>query len=114
MGENVQHQSKDEVFPGWGQPVNAMPNLQYRWKSPRMRFQNAITDWYGSKISVREILMMSVMRELMEKVNWEAWVFDDSIAAKWRVEALQVPGCSEKMWEYVSIILLAAFDASSN
>lgn len=99
-------QKKDELLPGWGLPVNYTPGVNVsNIDEPRGRFQNAIQDWSGSPLCVREITMVGVMRELMEKPDWDRKVFDEQIIAKWRKEALQNFNLSEKLWDYVSSYL---------
>lgn len=40
---------------------------------------------------VRELAMMDVMEKLTDKPDWHKKVFDDTIVARWRNEALAVP-----------------------
>lgn len=94
----------DEVFPGLGLPVNYMPELEK--DGVRGRFANAIADWAGSTLTIREITMMGVMNGLMEKPEWERKVFDDGIVAEWRAEALSTPNFSALMWRYVRVFPL--------
>jgi hypothetical protein len=39
-------------------------------------------------IQVREVMMMTLMDALTDKPNWHEKVFDDTIVAKWRNEAV--------------------------
>jgi hypothetical protein len=39
-------------------------------------------------IQVREVMMMMLMDALTDKPNWHEKVFDDTIVAKWRAEAM--------------------------
>jgi hypothetical protein len=50
-------------------------------------------------IQVREVLMMMLMDALTDKPNWYEKVFDDTIVAKWRNEAVAHP--EEDMYEEV-------------
>lgn len=96
---------KDEVFPGWGLPVHYMPEGQEITHSgfyKRDRFKDAIQDWSGGFITLREVAMMRVIGQLMEKPEWERKVFDEAIVEKWKGEALSQYNFSIKMWDYVS------------
>jgi hypothetical protein len=42
-------------------------------------------------IYVRELAMIDVMEKLTDKPDWHKKVFDDTIVARWRSEALAVP-----------------------
>jgi hypothetical protein len=55
---------------------------------------------YGSEsdlLAVRELAMMMVMDRLTDKPEWHKKVFDDTIIAKWREEALAIP--DEELWK---------------
>lgn len=114
---------KDEVFPGWGLPVNHMPEgnpVFLYFGQPRtrnndcsdkpepslIRFKNAIQDWAGRAVPLREISMMDLMRELMEKPEWERKVCDEVIVEKWKAEALERFEFTVGMWDYVSPLCL--------
>lgn len=81
-------------LPGFGLPVN------YR---PDERIQNAIIDWSGTILTVRELNMMAIMDKITDKPDWDRKVFDDTIVQKWRQEALAAEGTdvSEKMLDWV-------------
>lgn len=77
-------------LPGFALPVS------YR---PDERIQNAIIDWSGNILTVRELNMMAIMDKITDKPDWDRKVFDDTIVQKWRQEALTAEGMdvSEKM-----------------
>lgn len=37
---------------------------QEQWKHKRVRFQNAIADWYGRMITVREVSVLAFMNQI--------------------------------------------------
>ncbi|KAL2129749.1 hypothetical protein VTI74DRAFT_7339 [Chaetomium olivicolor] len=60
---------------------------------------------YGAKshmLLVREVAMMLVMDRLTDKPDWHVKVFDETIADKWRQEALAWP--EEDLWNRISNI----------
>lgn len=81
-------------LPGFGLPVN------YR---PDEHFPNAVLDWSGTILTVRELNMMTIMDKITDKPDWDKKVFDDTIVQKWRHEALATEGMdvSEKMLDWV-------------
>ena len=81
-------------LPGFGLPVN------YR---PEKFFQNAVLDWSGTILTVRELNMMAIMDKITDKPDWDKKVFDDTIIQKWRQEALATEDMdvSEKMLDWV-------------
>ncbi|KAL0573729.1 hypothetical protein V5O48_008225 [Marasmius crinis-equi] len=54
---------------------------------------------------VRRKIMLAVMHELTEKLDWEKKVFDESFVVKWKAEALagEDPGFSENMFDDVCV-----------
>ena len=80
-------------LPGFGLPVN------YR---PGDYFSNAVLDWSGTILTVRELNMMAIMDKITDKSDWDRKVFDDTIVRKWRQEALGIEGMdvSEKMLDW--------------
>lgn len=70
-------------LPGFGLPVN------YR---PKKCFPTAVLDWSGTILTVRELKMMAIMNKTTNKPDWDQKVFDDTIAHKWRQEALATEG----------------------
>lgn len=71
-------------------------------------------------LHMREVAMMILMDRLTDKPNWHKKVFDDTIVAKWRSEALSQPedalfdeiiaGKNLPMLRRTRIITEAAFD----
>ncbi len=86
-------------LPGFGLPVNYRPD-EY--------FPNAVLDWSGTILTVRELNMMAIMDKITDKPNWDQKVFDDTIVKKWRQEALATEGMdvSEKMLDWVGFSFL--------
>ena len=86
-------------LPGFGLPVN------YR---PDEHFPNAVLDWSGTILTVRELNMMAIMDKITDKPDWDKKVFDDTIVQKWRHEALATKGMdvSEKMLDWVCTTFL--------
>ena len=84
--------------PGFGLPVNFMPD---RWKNEDS-FPNAVTSWAGDNLTVRERSMTAMMNEITDKSEWDRKVFDETIVAKWKEEALAKNDFSEQMFNYVS------------
>jgi len=83
-------------YPGFGLQVNE--------EGPPDRFPNAIKDWAGMPITVRERTMMFIMNSITDKPDWDRKVFDDNVTQKWRQEALDAPDMdvTVKMLDYVS------------
>lgn len=46
-------------------------------------------DWFASPLTVRERSMLCLMLALKDKPEWDRKVFDDTIVAKWRKEAME-------------------------
>jgi hypothetical protein len=65
-------------------------------------FPNAITSWAGDNLTVRERSMMGMMNEITDKPEWDRKVFDETIVAKWKGEALAKNDFTEQMFNYVS------------
>ncbi|KAJ8073542.1 hypothetical protein PM082_011818 [Marasmius tenuissimus] len=97
-------------LPGFGLPVNTMPQDTYQSFSPkskdpkhgRLCFPNPVTTSAAPNITIREKNMLAVMNEITDKPEWEVKVFDDAIVGKWKEEALSREGVdfSEKMFDY--------------
>ena len=87
------------VLPGFGLPVNYRPDAY---------FQNAVLDWSGTILTVRELNMMAIVDKITDKPDWDKKVFDDIILQKWRQEALTTKGMdvSEKMFDWVCTTIL--------
>ena len=87
-------------LPGFGLPVN------YR---PEHYFPTAVLDWSGTILTVRELSMMAIMDRITDMPGWDKKVFDNTIIAKWRQEALGTEGMdvSEKMFDWVCTTFLS-------
>ena len=86
-------------LPGFGLPVNNRPE-QY--------FPTAVLHWSGTILTIRELNMMAIMDKITDKPDWDKKVFDNTIIAKWRQEALATEGMdvSEKMFDWVCTTFL--------
>ncbi|KAK3718746.1 hypothetical protein LTR37_004965 [Vermiconidia calcicola] len=73
---------------GFDQPVNAIPPLPVDGDGFRERCPNAITDWGGRPLTLREKAMMSMLAEVMDKPDWQQKVHDEETVAKWRLEVV--------------------------
>jgi hypothetical protein len=102
----------DLCLPGFGTTVNYMPDHDgaaerfgdtVRWVVNRC--PNALQDWAPEPLTVRERNMMQIINSLTDKPNWRRKVFDETILAKWRAEAVtdEGQGFTEKMFDYVSL-----------
>ncbi|KAL0566582.1 hypothetical protein V5O48_015427 [Marasmius crinis-equi] len=92
-------------LPGFGLPVNTLPEQCIEWLEGRDKqvcFPNAITQWSAPNILVRERTMMAMVNEITDKPEWDRKVNDETIAAKWKSEALAKEGVdfSEAMFDY--------------
>ncbi|KAK3618473.1 hypothetical protein LTR56_024606 [Elasticomyces elasticus] len=62
------------------------------------RFPNAVEDWWGTPITVRERKMIASMNAITDKPEWQIKVFASGIAEKWRKELAEQEhrtGCEE-------------------
>ena len=102
-------------LPGFHTPVNYMPDhdggsedvgTKMRWVVNRC--PNALQEWAPEPLTVRERNMMQTINALTDKSEWRRRVFDETILAKWRAEAVtgEGQGFTEKMFDYVSYFLL--------
>ncbi|KAK3704493.1 hypothetical protein LTR37_013776 [Vermiconidia calcicola] len=73
---------------GFDQPVDAIPPLPVNSDGFRERCPNAINDWDGRPLTLREKAMMSMLADVMDKPDWQHKVHNEEIVAKWRVEAV--------------------------
>lgn len=62
-------------------PVNAA-SVYKRNSGRRSRFPNALEDWLGEPLRLRERAMMAMMENIMGKVEWQSKVFDEEICAR--------------------------------
>ena len=65
-------------LPGFGLPLEQ-----------ESRIPNAMDSWDTSPITVRERSMIAAMATIKDKQDWTRKVFDETIVAKWRAEALE-------------------------
>ncbi|RDB28808.1 hypothetical protein Hypma_014802 [Hypsizygus marmoreus] len=90
-------------LPGFGLPLNFIPCAESS-EGPakgegRELFRNALNMWDIQDgyvqlplTTLREFTMLHLMNELTDKPDWHKKVFDDTIAAKWKSEALATEG----------------------
>jgi hypothetical protein len=99
-------------LPGFGPPVNYMVERDQTpdWSSEDVRWMinrcpNALQEWAPEPLTVRERNMMQLINALTDKPDWRRKVFNETILAKWRAEAVteEGQGFTEKMFDYVSI-----------
>lgn len=98
-------------LPGYGYPVekpySGPETLENSWssKNPTTEgFCHGYYSWIQSRRNlVREIHMIGVMDALTDKKDWYIKVFDEAILAKWKVEAMNLPGrlISEMAWTWI-------------
>ncbi|KAH0337678.1 hypothetical protein KCU81_g7985, partial [Aureobasidium melanogenum] len=96
------------VLPGFGRPVNDMLKqkiygFEHRGEgSVYNRCPNALQEWGPEPLTVRERNMMQVINAITDKPDWRTKVFDETIIAKWRAEAVteEGQGFTEKMFDY--------------
>ncbi|KAL1643050.1 hypothetical protein SLS58_005019 [Diplodia intermedia] len=70
-------------LPGVGLPIGHKPD------GPT--FCSAVLGWSPQPSTVRERSMLAVMNALTDKPDWERKVFDDTVVARWRTEAVYAP-----------------------
>jgi hypothetical protein len=79
------------VYPGLGMPLRHFPQGE---RGQSVFPIGSHTNVWGSEsemLPVREVAMIMVMDRLTDKGDWHKKVFDDTIVAKWRDEALAIP-----------------------
>lgn len=62
-----------------------------RLREPTLHYPIGLPESYGAEsaiLPIRELAMLMLMDNLTDKPNWHEKVFDESIVAKWREEAL--------------------------
>lgn len=102
------------LLPGFGRPVNdVLEKSTPSYKRPDRtnlynRYPNALQEWSPEPLTVRERNMMQVINAITDKPDWRRKVFDETIITKWRSEAVteEGQGFTEKMFDYVSFVLL--------
>ncbi|KAK6431278.1 hypothetical protein LTR95_012557, partial [Oleoguttula sp. CCFEE 5521] len=65
-----------------------------------LRFGHGVNDFRQDRLVIREVAMLAIMDAITDKVSWADKIFDDSIVAKWRDEAMAMPLISEQAWEW--------------
>ncbi|KAF2163027.1 hypothetical protein M409DRAFT_26474 [Zasmidium cellare ATCC 36951] len=65
-----------------GYPEHSFPEVD----GSRPRFPNAIQDWNGTPLTLRERSMIAFMNEITDKPEWTRKVNDEEIVGKWRKE----------------------------
>lgn len=68
--------SKGNYLPGYREPLQVGS------------MQLSAYSWLASPMTVRERTLIALIGALKDKTEWERKVFDETIAAKWRAEAL--------------------------
>src|SRR6266699_3157487 len=93
--------SSEEVerlqLPGFGLPANTIPDFWYKGSHHEnivslLGYPNAIPDWSGGLMTVRERNMMVTVDQITDKPEWRRKVFDEEIVAKWRTQAITEAG----------------------
>ena len=78
---------------------------------PELKFPTALLDWQDQFQTIRERCMLSFVDMITDKPDWHKKVFDETIIAKWKNEALHADWVAlgiengdftEKMFDYVS------------
>ncbi|KAI4729148.1 hypothetical protein E4T49_03003 [Aureobasidium sp. EXF-10728] len=96
------------LLPGFGRPLNNMLEQDtFGYTHGEMgntmnRTPNPLQEWGIEPLTVRERNMMQVVNAITDKPDWRTKVFDDTILAKWRAEAIteEGQGFTEKMFDY--------------
>lgn len=108
--EKEAHTIKPGELLGLDRPVSGYPEHSYPgWDGTRPRFPNAIQDWSGTPLTLRERSMIAFVGEITDKPEWERKIVDEEIGRKWRKEREEKEKTTaperalmEKMFEYVS------------
>ncbi|KAF0315041.1 DUF4246 domain-containing protein [Colletotrichum asianum] len=69
------------VRPGFGLGVNARPEKM---------FPSAVLDWTAIALTLSELVIMWFVEQITNIPDWHVKVFNDDIAAKWKVEVMAV------------------------
>jgi len=90
--------------PGFNMLINAYDAKDSLRQDDKRRsfFAEGIEGWSGERLTVRELAMLRLTESITDKPDWDRKVFDDSIVAKWRAEAMAMPLISEAAWDWVS------------
>ncbi|KAF2205071.1 hypothetical protein GQ43DRAFT_363257 [Delitschia confertaspora ATCC 74209] len=94
------------MLPGFGLPLDTLPKWE-RSTEKQPRFPHAIADNFEtSGVTVRERRMLDFINQITDKPEWDRKVFDETIVAKWKREAVIYDATlkdfylSEKMFEF--------------
>ncbi|PVH94503.1 hypothetical protein DM02DRAFT_676153 [Periconia macrospinosa] len=87
----------DYNYPGLGLPLRFHPRPQDGCTTYPIAAHSNCYESDSEMIMVRELAMMSIMDRLTDKPDWHTKVFDDTITAKWRDEAMAIP--DEEFWK---------------
>lgn len=106
------HTIKAGELLGLDRAINGYPKHSWsNYDGTRPRFPNAIQDWNGTPLTLRERSMIAFMGEITDKPEWTKKVFDEELVGKWRKEReakeKTTPperALSEKMFDYVGLI----------
>ncbi|KAJ4304928.1 hypothetical protein N0V90_000456 [Kalmusia sp. IMI 367209] len=100
--------AKNPPLLGLTYPLNSI--AEHGWISypgVRPRYANALSDWLGTPLMLRERSMISTIGQLTDKPDWTRKIFDEEIVAKWKKEAIEMwkneapeKQFSEKMFDY--------------
>ncbi|SPO01758.1 uncharacterized protein DNG_04431 [Cephalotrichum gorgonifer] len=74
-------------------------NIELDWSQ---RFAHGMFDWaLESRVTARELAMLRTMNKITDKPDWETRIFDDEVAASWKVEAVASELLmSRRAWEW--------------
>lgn len=76
------------------------------------RFPNAMLDWGGRALTLRERAMINMMTRITDQSGWETGVFDKKVTAAWRAEHDSEPqDYSDTMFDFVRSCLAMAEQA---
>jgi len=104
------HSKNAEPFIALGFGIPLQDSVEKRYMAAALKqlaspsFPNAVEDWGGRPLTIREKNMVTLLSELTEKANRETKIRDKRIVAKWRSEAVKEGGVgfSDIMFDYVS------------
>lgn len=92
---NINRVFDNATIPGYGVTLKREP-----CPAEHQLYRGSFAHWHGRPLTLREIAMMAVMNQLMEKPDWHKKIFDKFIVDKWSAEALCLADFSETMWQY--------------
>lgn len=74
-------------FPGFGLPVNAMPEVDDRFP---VLIGDDDDDWKAVTLTVRELCMLRFIEEITNKPEWWVKAHNEEISNKWKKEAVEM------------------------